>query len=141
MYALPQVCEFQDVCCQCGRLVTNANLHIEKQNKALRQAAIGLKCGTTEEQQEGGKAKEVLREARRQTCAPFLERWQNDDVYRASQVGKLVGQKKKVRRMEECALLTTVIKLRGKNWSGTDKLGLTEEILVEPRNKTRIHII
>ena len=31
MYALPQVCEFQDVCCQCGRLVTNANLHIEKQ--------------------------------------------------------------------------------------------------------------
>ena len=52
-----------------------------------------------------------------------------------------LDRRRKVRRMEECALLTTVIKLRGKNWSGTDKLGLTEEILVEPRNKTRIHII
>ena len=100
----------------------------------------GRKCGTTQER-KGGKAKEVLREARGQTYAPFLERWQNDDVYRASQVGKLVGQKKKVRRMEECALLTTVIKLRGKNWSGTDKIGPTEEVPVEPCNKARIHII
>ena len=33
MYALPQVCAFQDVCCQCGRLVTNANPAIEKQIK------------------------------------------------------------------------------------------------------------
>ena len=36
---------------------------------------------------------------------------------------------------------TTVIKRRGKSWSGTDKIGQTEEILVEPRNKARIHII
>ena len=101
------------------------------------QKVGGRKCGTTEEQQEGGKAKEVLREARRQTCAPFLERWQNDDVYRASQVEKFVGQKKKVRRMDECALLTTVIKLRGKSCGGTDKNWTnTEEILVETCNKT-----
>ena len=36
---------------------------------------------------------------------------------------------------------TTVIKPRGKNWSGTDNIGLTEEMLVEPRNKAIIHII
>ena len=63
----------------------------------------GRKCGTTQER-EGSKAKEVLREAKGQTYAPFLARWQNDDVYRASQVEKLVAQTKKVIRMDERAL-------------------------------------
>ena len=33
VYALPQVCELQDVYRQCGRLVTHANPAIEKQIK------------------------------------------------------------------------------------------------------------
>ena len=75
----------------------------------------------------GGKAKEVLREARGQTYAPFLARWQNDDVYRASQLKNWLHRRKRSYVWTNELWQTTVINCRGKNCGGTDKMGLTQK--------------